>query len=98
MVTKYERGRDNEYRAMRDLEAEGYTVTRTAGSHGAADVIAWNDQHIRFIQIKSYIKRMTSYAKDIAQLTELVTPPNATRELWIRKKGQRGWQEQRLIT
>lgn len=98
MPTRYQRGRDNEYRAQRELEADGYTTIRSAGSHGTADVIAWNATSIRFIQIKSFIKRMTDYTKDIAQLTELVTPPNATRELWIRQQGQRGWLEKRIIT
>lgn len=91
MVTRYERGRDNEYRAQRDLTAEGYTTLRAAGSHGPADVIAWNADHIRFIQIKSYDQRQTDYGNDIAKLADLITPPNASRELWIRKKGTRGW-------
>jgi Holliday junction resolvase-like predicted endonuclease len=93
MTTRYTRGRDSEYRAQRDLEAEGYTTFRTAGSHGEADIIALNDKEIRLIQIKTYQKRATGYGDDIAHLADLVTPPNASRELWIRKVGQRGWQD-----
>jgi Holliday junction resolvase-like predicted endonuclease len=94
MTTRYTRGRDSEYRAQRDLEAEGYTTYRTAGSHGEVDVIAINAKEIRLVQTKSFQKRPDDYGKDIVQLADLVAPPNASRELWIRKVGQRGWQDQ----
>jgi hypothetical protein len=38
--TRYRAGRDLEYAAKNDLEVNGYITFRTAGSHGAADVIA----------------------------------------------------------
>lgn len=39
-MTNYSRGRNFEYEVMKLCEKAGYTVFRTAGSHGIADVIA----------------------------------------------------------
>jgi Holliday junction resolvase-like predicted endonuclease len=49
----YEKGRRAENEAQRMLERDGYEVARSAGSHGPADLIAWNEREIRFIQIKA---------------------------------------------
>ncbi len=49
---QYIRGRNTEYKAMRELEAEGYTCLRASGSHGVFDVIAWKETDILFIQCK----------------------------------------------
>ena len=40
MATNYRRGADFERKVMRDLEAHGYCVVRSAGSHSPADLIA----------------------------------------------------------
>lgn len=49
----YLRGRAYEYKAMRQLEEEGYTALRTAGSHGFADVLGFKEGvKVRCIQIK----------------------------------------------
>ena len=42
-----------EYEAMHALEREGWTVTRSAGSHGPVDLIAMNAVHVMLIQVKS---------------------------------------------
>jgi Holliday junction resolvase len=55
MVNKnYVRGRAKEYRLKKKLEAEGYIVLRTAGSHGFADLIAVHPHTfvINFVQSK----------------------------------------------
>lgn len=52
-MTKYSKGRKKEYEIMHQLEREGWTVLRTAGSHGFADLIAISSYGlIRFIQCK----------------------------------------------
>ena len=53
-MTNYSKGRKKEYEIMHQLEREGWTVLRTAGSHGFADLIAINkkERKIRFIQCK----------------------------------------------
>lgn len=38
--SNYNRGRAYEYRAKKELEAQGYSVIRAAGSHGPFDLIA----------------------------------------------------------
>ena len=95
--TRYQQGRDAEYRAIRELEAEGYQTSRFAGSHGTADVLAWDETVLRFIQLKTFQKRAGSYAEDIAKLAALPLPPDATAELWVRQVGQRGWTDQLVI-
>lgn len=62
-MTNYARGRRIEYRVMRDLEDSGYTVYRTAGSHGHFDLIAYKPGDVvRFYQIK--YSRKPSATKD----------------------------------
>ena len=98
MGTRYQQGRDAEYRAIDDLALEGWAAERTAGSHGTADVIAWNDRLIRYIQIKTFrANKPPSYAKDLKQLQDLPVPPNGSTELWVRKVGQRGWLDKLII-
>lgn len=53
MATHYSRGRSYEYKAKTELESEGYTVIRAAGSHGPYDLVAFKgNQPVRCIQIK----------------------------------------------
>lgn len=79
----YQRGRRYEYKVMRDLEECGYHAYRTAGSHGAFDVIAWHTRHTKvlFIQVKSG-ERASKQDRD--GLTELAAtmPPCGRIELW----------------
>jgi len=77
---RYRKGRRLEYRTMRVLEAAGYTCARTAGSHGAWDVIAWNEAHVRFIQVKAGSARMSLAEREGAGLE--IRPPGSSAELW----------------
>lgn len=53
VTTNYQRGRAYEYKAKKALEELGYTVIRSAGSHGPWDVIACKEgEKVRCIQIK----------------------------------------------
>ena len=70
---------------MRDWD---YDATHSAASLGCADVVAWNNEKIRFIQCKSEAKKPGSYTSDIEKLKRMKCPPNGTRELWIRKPGR----------
>lgn len=95
--TSYERGRAAEYKTQADLEKIGFVTLRTSGSHGAMDVLAWNADLLRFIQVKTYLNKRASYAKDVRELEDMIVPPNSTKELWVRKIGQRGWETQLLV-
>jgi Holliday junction resolvase len=49
----YNRGVRFEREVMKEWEAKGYAVLRTAGSHGAFDVIAYHpNRPVEFIQCK----------------------------------------------
>jgi len=52
-MTNYTRGRAFEYKCKHDLQAMGYTVLRTAGSHGPADLIAFDKSTVIFAQCKN---------------------------------------------
>lgn len=52
-MNKYAKGRRLEYKAKKILEAQGYTVFRTAGSHGLFDLVAINKAWLKLIQVKS---------------------------------------------
>jgi hypothetical protein len=93
----YIRGRASEYKCQRDLETLGYQTARTAGSHGAADVIAWNKTHIRFIQCKTFKTNQGSYSADLKKIESLLLPPSSQAELWTRKIGQKGWHSQDVL-
>jgi Holliday junction resolvase len=93
----YQRGRDSEYKAQRELEALGYQTARTAGSHGAADVIAWNRCHVRYIQIKTFKKQKGNYKDDLEKIDALLLPPHSQAELWVRQIRKQGWLKQEVL-
>ena len=80
MVSTAHKGRRAEHRARKLLEAAGYTVTRAAGSKGAADLVAWNTVHIRFLSIKSGTKYCSALERETFAL--MPRPANSTAEIW----------------
>lgn len=83
-----------ENKLMEFLTNRGYTCIRSAGSRGIADVIAINAIHVRAIQLKT-TKRSTAdnlgvYKAAVLSLRQLPSPPNLTRELWV-KPLRRNW-------
>ena len=76
----YQRGRRFEWEVKKDLEKQGYAVMRTAGSHGAYDLIAIYDGtslYVRFIQCK-VVKKLTDGVKKTL-LKELKTSSPVTK-------------------
>lgn len=53
MNRNYRKGRRNEYRSMRVLEAVGYICIRSAGSHSPFDVIALGPSDVLLVQCKT---------------------------------------------
>jgi Holliday junction resolvase len=88
-VDNYRRGARKEWDVMKDLEAEGYTVIRSAGSHSFCDVIAVDAALTRFIQIK-VTKRKQRFLKLQQELATIPRPPQSTIELWVWLTGK-GW-------
>ena len=79
------------------LKKRGYTCMRSAGSRGPVDVFAFNNHHVRFIQVKSTYDfgrkgNATLFKAAIKLLQTFPCPPNATRELWVRVL-RGGWRD-----
>jgi Holliday junction resolvase len=74
------KGTRAEHRAMRLLEAAGYSCTRAGASLGLFDVIAIGAVDVRCIQVKAggqYASRL-----EREQLQQAVVPAFCTREIW----------------
>lgn len=82
---RYLRGAYYERKAIASLEDAGYNANRSAGSHGVYDIIAYNSNHFRLIQIKSTQNKvgMGFYRKDLVEIFKTTCPPNGIKELWI---------------
>lgn len=77
---KYIKGRYYESKTRKLLEKEGYSVVRSAGSKGPADLVAFNVEHFRLIQVKA---GKSSFGKEERRVfKKMETPKNCTKELW----------------
>src|SRR3990167_3652481 len=89
--SNYRRGRAAEYELMGLLKKEGYSVLRTAGSHGFADIVAYTDNQtpVRLIQVKSTKSKATRDALFMGWAPK--TTPKAltfTTELYVKHEGK----------
>jgi Holliday junction resolvase len=85
VMTRYEKGRTREYRAMSILRNDGWLVARSAASHGAVDIFAAKDGKILLLQVKSGVARLKK-----AEAEELVRWGKYTRgeaQVWHFKQG-----------
>jgi len=73
-VTNYSSGRRYEWKTQRVLEAAGYVTLRTAGSHGAVDVIGISASDIVLVQVKSGPSRPP--VRVFEELREMKRPVN----------------------
>ncbi|MDA4127978.1 MAG: group I intron-associated PD-(D/E)XK endonuclease [Thaumarchaeota archaeon] len=89
----YQKGREREYKVMELLRKEGYRVSRSAGSHGAADVIAAKDGHVLLVQVKSGRARMKK--EELEELILWGRSFNGDAEVWHFKG--RGVLEKRTV-
>jgi Holliday junction resolvase len=74
------KGSRAERRAMRLLEAAGYTVTKAGGSLGLFDLIAISSAGVRCVQVKSGTARLSGVEREA--ITAFQVPANVTREYW----------------
>jgi len=84
----YVKGARQENAVRKILESQGYSVMRSAGSKGVFDLIAWNAEEVRFIQVKYD----APIQPDLDKMSRVEVPPNGTKELWHRKRYEREWQ------
>ncbi|MCK5292655.1 MAG: hypothetical protein KAR39_11655, partial [Thermoplasmata archaeon] len=96
--TNYVRGREVEYKCKAALVKEGYEIMRASSSKGVFDIIAFNGECTRYIQLKREMKRQGSYPSVREEIRQVAVPeyvigvfneaevaipiPN-TKELWI---------------
>lgn len=96
--TNYVRGREVEYKCKAALIKEGYRIIRASSSKGDFDIIAYNHERTRYIQLKREMKRQGSYPsvrEEIRKINiplfltgvfngvEVTIPLPNTKELWI---------------
>ena len=87
--TNYQRGYRLERLAVKQLRDKGYYVVRSAGSHGAVDLVAFNRQEIILIQVG--VKGRKG-AADIEMLRRVHGPAGVTsRQMWLWDSKAREW-------
>jgi hypothetical protein len=79
-MSRYRSGRRLEWKARAELRAQGFCVSRSAGSKGSVDLFAWNAREMRLIQIGAKTRA------EIAALKRTPVPPGAQLEWWRRIK------------
>ena len=84
----YRSGARLEYLLKVQLERQGFYVTRSAGSQGAADLIAANGETVLFVQVAA---NGAADKKAIAKLKRIKCPPNCKRLLYERNGTDVEW-------
>lgn len=88
MNKAYVKGRRLEYRALKALEADGYMASRTAGSHGVFDIVAFKGiEPALLIQVKCNISEAAAMKelKKMRKLFHEFVPANF--EVWVYHTG-----------
>jgi len=76
---------------MHQLAEEGWTVFRTAGSHGCFDIFALDNENLRLIQVKTIKGAGRGYSKkEEINIKNLSVPENVTKEIWV-KRPRKEW-------
>jgi len=90
-LLNYARGRRGEYIVRDKYKRRGYDVTRAAGSKGAADLIASNDQEIVFVQV-GLVGKNVKAARE--KMLTLRTPaiPQVRKVIW-KQRADGSWDE-----
>lgn len=96
-MANYQRGYRAELAAVTELKQEGYQALRAAGSKGPFDLIAWNAETVRFVQVKRVRNGNNGLAKAARELEAVPVPPYARKELWV-WRDREGFVERRVVT
>ena len=79
--TNYRMGAHLEREAKKMLEDQGYYVIRSAGSLGLFDLVAFNKQFTRFIQVRKN-RDLSRREKDAIRLVPVA--PGVKKEFWVK--------------
>jgi len=99
MGTNYSKGRMYEYKAIEELKKQGYYCVRAAQSRGVADIVCWDINHFRLIQVKSVKNLHSNWTKkwdEVKGLVELPAPVNCRKELWVWNRAKMEWKKEVL--
>ncbi len=78
--------------ARKSLEAEGYTVIRSAKSGGPFDLVAFNRAHFRLIQVKVVTGSSAAFmSNECVKLQNIPSPNNCMYEIWVWEKAKGWW-------
>lgn len=75
----YKKGLYYENKARKELEAQGFYIIRSAASKGLWDIVAINNNIVRFIQVKTNDLPRLNERKNLANFK---CPINSTKEIW----------------
>jgi len=84
-VTNYRKGRRLEYKCIKYLKGLGYYCVRSAGSKGAADVVAFGVNDTLVIQVKA---KGCAGADAITKLMDIPKLEGRTRQVWEYDRGK----------
>ena len=90
MVKAYLKGRRIEYKCKRELEELGYTVLRSAGSHGPFDLIAIHPamKTILLIQVKARELRPSELRRLLEELRKYNGSYTVEARIYCKKNGR----------
>ena len=84
MTTQYQRGQRIQYKARDELRRVGYHTMTAGRSLGPFDIIAWNSDSARFIQVKSCQREKFYFEKgELEELVKEPIPKFCRKEVWI---------------
>lgn len=86
-MSNYARGVRLEHKCRDFFIAQGYTVIRSAGSKGAADLVAISGNDVVLVQVG---KKGKSVADALQRLAAVPAPAHVRKEVWIWVPRQ-GW-------
>lgn len=81
-MSRYQKGYRVERKAIEELKRKGFSVVRSAGSHGVVDIVAFNEKKYLLLQIKSNNKAPKEEQKRLASLP---SPENSEKQIWVHK-------------
>lgn len=82
----YAKGRDYEYQVRDILIAEGFIITRSAGSKGPFDLIGIGPQSVRLVKVRTPSNPYTKAEKE--KMAKMPCPDCCSIEIWTKIKYQ----------
>lgn len=81
-MPNYARGASYERKARGALESMGYSVIRSAGSHGPADLCGLSPHNVILVQVKAGKLAPAELRQAMDELLSMRAPKGTKREVW----------------